>query len=310
MAEVLIVSRLVQFAAVIVVFGCGAFRLYGLGGDPTPTSANALTVFDAWFWRVATVGATVALLSALSLMLGVAANMAGTAAAALDPDTISKVMLGTSFGRVWCWHLFFALVLIGACLVPKVSWRMPAILVLSLLLLVSLGWVGHAVEGQGAARLVHQINQMVHLLAAGLWLGGLVPLAWLLARAQSRGEAWMSVARDVVPRFSQMGYAAVALLAATGAVNALLLVGNAEALVGTPYGRLLSLKILLFLAMVAVALSNRFRLLPRLQREAKASATAAALARSVLYEQGLGFAILMVVSVLGTWPPTIHHHGG
>jgi len=309
-AEVLIVSRLVQFAAVIVVFGCGAFRLYGLGGDPTPTSANALTVFDAWFWRVATVGATVALLSALSLMLGVAANMAGTAAAALDPDTISKVMLGTSFGRVWCWHLFFALVLIGACLVPRVSWRMPAIQVLSLLLLVSLGWVGHAVEGQGAARLVHQINQMVHLLAAGLWLGGLVPLAWLLARAQSRGEAWMSVARDVVPRFSQMGYAAVALLAATGAVNALLLVGNAEALVGTPYGRLLSLKILLFLAMVAVALSNRFRLLPRLQREAKASATAAALARSVLYEQGLGFAILMVVSVLGTWPPTIHHHGG
>ena len=309
MAEVLIVSRLVQFAAVIVVFGCGAFRLYGLGGDPTPTSANALTVFDAWFWRVATVGATVALLSALSLMLGVAANMAGTAAGALDPDTISKVMLGTSFGRVWCWHLFFALVLIGACLVPRVSWRMPAILVLSLLLLVSLGWVGHAVEGQGAARLVHQINQMVHLLAAGLWLGGLVPLAWLLARAQSRGEAWMSVARDVVPRFSQMGYAAVALLAATGAVNALLLVGNAEALVSTPYGRLLSLKILLFLAMVAVALFNRFRLLPRLQREAKASATAAALARSVLYEQGLGFAILMVVSVLGTWPPAIHHHG-
>ena len=309
MAEVLIVSRLVQFAAVIVVFGCGAFRLYGLGGDPTPTSANALPVFHAWFWRVATVGAIVALLSALSLMLGVAANMAGTAAAALDPDTISKVMLGTSFGRVWCWHLFFALVLIGACLVPRVSWRMPAILVLSLLLLVSLGWVGHAVEGQGAARLVHQINQMVHLLVAGLWLGGLVPLAWLLARAQSRGEAWMSVARDVVPRFSQMGYAAVALLAATGAVNALLLVGNAEALVSTPYGRLLSLKILLFLAMVAVALFNRFRLLPRLQREAKASATAAALARSVLYEQGLGFAILMVVSVLGTWPPAIHHHG-
>ena len=31
---------------------------------------------------------------------------------------------------------------------------------------------------------------------------------------------------------------------------------------------------------------------------------------SVLFEQGLGFAILAVVSVLGTWPPAIHHHGG
>jgi copper resistance protein D len=307
----LIVSRLLQFAAVIVVFGCGAFRLYGLGVDPTPTSTNALVTFDPWFWRVTTVGAIVALLSALSLLLATTANMAGSASAALDPDTIKKVLVATSFGRAWCWHLGFAVLAIGVCLAPRVHWRMPAILVLSFLLLVSLGWVGHAVEGLGLVGLVHPINQMVHLIAAGLWLGGLVPLAWLLGRARPRsGTAWISVARDVVPRFSQMGYAAVVLLAATGAVNTLLLVGSIQALVGTPYGRLLSLKILLFLAMVAVALFNRFRLLPRLRREAQASAAAAALARSVLFEQGLGFAILAVVSVLGTWPPAIHHHGG
>jgi putative copper resistance protein D len=310
-AEVLIVSRLLQFAAVIAVFGCGAFRIYGLGVDTTATAADALTTFDAWFWRVATFGSIVALLSALSLMLATTANMAGSAAAALKPDTISKVLVATSFGRVWCWHLMFAVLAIGVCLAPKARWRMPTILVLSLLLLVSLGWVGHAVEGQGVARLVHQINQMVHLLAAGLWLGGLVPLVWLLERARSAsGAAWISVAREVVPRFSQMGYAAVTLLAATGAVNTLLLVGSTQALVGTPYGRLLGLKILLFLAMVTVALFNRFRLLPRLRREAQASEVAVALARPVLFEQALGFAILAVVSVLGTWPPAMHHHGG
>ena len=311
MAEVLIVSRLLQFAAVIAVFGCGAFRIYGLGVDTTATAADALTTFDAWFWRVAMFGSIVALLSALSLMLATTANMAGSAAAALEHDTISKVLFATSFGRVWCWHLVFAVLSIGVCLASRARWRMPAILVLSLLLLVSLGWVGHAVEGQGVTGLVHQINQMVHLLAAGLWLGGLVPLAWLLERARSAsGTAWISVAREVVPRFSQMGYAAVALLAATGAVNTLLLVGSTQALVGTPYGRLLGLKILLFLAMVTLALFNRFRLLPRLRREARASEAAAALARSVLFEQGLGLAILAVVSVLGTWPPAIHHHGG
>ena len=310
MAEVLIVSRLLQFAAVIVVFGCGAFRLYGLGADTTPTYANALTIFDAWFWRVATVGAIVALLSALILVLGVTANMAGSAAAALDPNTIGKVLFGTSFGRAWCWHLVFAILAVGVCLVPKARWQMPVILVLSLLLLVSLGWVGHALEGEGAARLVHQINQMVHLLAAGLWLGGLVPLAWLLGRARSpSGAVWISVARDVVPRFSQMGYVAVALLAATGLLNTLLLVGSIHALVGTPYGRLLALKILLFLTMVVAALFNRFRLLPRLRREAQTSTAAAALARSVLCEQGVGLAILAVVSILGTWPPAIHTAG-
>jgi putative copper resistance protein D len=310
-AEVLIVSRLLQFAAVIVVFGCGAFRLYGLAFDTTTTSANALVAFDAWFWRVTIVGALVALLSGLSLLLAVTANMAGSATAALDPATISTVLFDTSFGRVWCWRLLFAFLLIGACLAPLARRRMPAILVLSLLLLVSLGWVGHAVEGQGVTSLVHQFNQMVHLLAAGLWLGGLVPLTWLLARARSpSGAAWISVARDVVPRFSQMGYAAVALLAATGAINTLLLVGSVEALAGTPYGRLLSLKILLFSVMVVLALINRFRLLPRLRREPPSSAPIGALARSVLFEQALGFAVLAVVSVLGTWPPGIHHHGG
>jgi putative copper resistance protein D len=307
----LIVSRLLQFAAVIVVFGCGAFRLYGLAFDTTTTSANALVTFDTWVWRVTIVGAIVALLSGVSLLLAVTANMAGSAAAALDPNTISTVLFDTSFGLVWCWRLLFAFLLIGACLAPLARRRMPAILVLSLLLLVSLGWVGHAVEGQGVARFVHQINQMVHLLAAGLWLGGLVPLTWLLERARSpSGAAWISVARDVVPRFSHMGYVAVALLAATGAINTLLLVGSVEALAGTPYGRLLSLKILLFLVMVVFALINRFRLLPRLRREPQPSAPLAALARSVLFEQALGFAVLAVVSVLGTWPPAIHHHSG
>jgi putative copper resistance protein D len=307
----LIVSRLLQFAAVIVVFGCGAFRLYGLAFDTTTTSANALVTFDTWVWRVTIVGAIVALLSGVTLLLAVTANMAGSAAAALDPNTISTVLFDTSFGLVWCWRLLFAFLLIGACLAPLARRRMPAILVLSLLLLVSLGWVGHAVEGQGVARFVHQINQMVHLLAAGLWLGGLVPLTWLLGRARSSsGAAWISVARDVVPRFSHMGYVAVALLAATGAINTLLLVGSVEALAGTPYGRLLSLKILLFLVMVVLALINRFRLLPRLRREPQPSAPLAALARSVLFEQALGFAVLAVVSVLGTWPPAIHHHSG
>jgi putative copper resistance protein D len=305
-AEALILSRLLQFAAVIVVFGCGAFRVYGLGLDPIQTSANALTTFDEWFWRVTIVGAIIAVLSAVSWMLATSASMAGSSAAALDPDTISKVLFGTRFGRVWCWHLVFAVIAIGVCLTPPARWRTPAILVLSLLLLMSLGWVGHAVEGQGPARLIHPINQMVHLLAAGLWLGGLVPLAWLLGRARSpSGKTWILVARDVVPRFSQMGYAAVALLAATGLLNTLLLVGSPLALVGTPYGRLLSLKILLFLAMVAVALFNRFYLLPQLRQQVASVATAA-LARSVLCEQGLGLAILAVVSVLGTWPPAIH----
>ena len=105
-----------------------------------------------------------------------------------------------------------------------------------------------------------------------------------------------------------MGYAAVAAIAVTGAINTVLLVGGFAALLETAYGRLLSLKILLYLAMVAIALCNRFRLMPRLA--ARQTGTESALYRSVVIEQAIGLAILAVISLLGTWPPPGpgHHH--
>jgi copper resistance protein D len=303
----LIFSRLLQFAAVIVVFGCGAFRVYGLGSHTAGAFPGALAAFDAWFGRVALVAAIVALLSALTLLLGVTGNMAGSTAAALDPDTIGAVLFDTSFGRVWCWHLLFAVLLLGACLAPLQRWRMTAILVLSLLLLISLGWVGHAAMDQGAAKLGHELNQMVHLLAAALWLGGLVPLAWLLRRVRRRrDDAGIALAHDAIRHFSHTGYVAVALIALTGAVNSLLLVGSFGTMYGTPYGRLLALKILLFLAMVVVAVINRFRLAPQISRNPSA---VGALCRTVTIELGLGLSILAVVSVLGTFPPASHGGG-
>ena len=109
--------------------------------------------------------------------------------------------------------------------------------------------------------------------------------------------------RDALRNFSHMGYVAVALIALTGAINTLLLVGSLDAMLGTSYGRLLAFKILLFLAMVAVALINRFRLAPRISREVSALR---ALGCTVAFEQGLGLAVLAIVSVLGTWPPALY----
>ena len=67
-------------------------------------------------------------------------------------------------------------------------------------------------------------------------------------------------------------------------------------------GRLLAFKILLFIAMVAVASVNRFRLAPRISDD---PAALRALRRTVALEQSLGLAVLAVVSVLGTWPPAL-----
>jgi putative copper resistance protein D len=62
-----------------------------------------------------------------------------------------------------------------------------------------------------------------------------------------------------------MGYAAVAVLIGSGLVNAWLLVGPPTRLLTTPYGQLLLVKVCLLTGMLALAVQNRFRLVPALQ---------------------------------------------
>jgi len=72
---------------------------------------------------------------------------------------------------------------------------------------------------------------------------------------------------------------------------------------GTPYGRLLARKILLFVAMVVVARINLFHLAPRTSGD---SGALRALDRTVALKQNLWFAGLAIVSLLGIWPPALY----
>jgi copper resistance protein D len=305
MEEALYACRFIQFTAAIVIFGAVAFQHYAIAGGAKPASSS-VAVFDAWVSQVTLAAAIAALVSGLAFLLCQSAAMSASPAAALDPAALSAILFETRFGRVWSGHLVIALILVLACLGR--SRRRPwAILILSLLLLASLAWIGHAAIEEGAAGIARELNQTVHLLAAGLWLGGLVPLGWLVRRVQTtQDDAGVTLARDAIRHFSQMGYAAVGLIALTGAINSLLLVGSLDGMVGTPYGRLLSFKILLFLVMVLAALVNRFRLVPRISSD---PASLGVLCRTVGLEQALGLAILAVVSILGTWPPAVHGGG-
>ena len=304
MGDALVIARFVHFAASIAAFGATAFGLYALDRPPGNPNTRAAARFDDWNLKLLRASAVLMLLSALAILPFVAARMAGNESAALDPATIGLALFDTGFGRVWCWHLTLTLVLLVSAVFA--GNRAALNLVWAALALATLGWVGHAAAGSGWAGFGRELNQSVHLLAAGLWLGGLVPLGWLLARARSDESIFAVLLRPALPAFSQMGYVAVALIAITGAVNTLILVGSLDALFGTDYGRLLSLKILLYLAMVGIALSNRFRLMPRLADRFEGANRA--LYRSVIVEQAIGIGILAVVSLLGTLPPPFMHH--
>jgi copper resistance protein D len=303
--DALVIARLVQFAAAMAAFGASAFRFYAVSWVPSDPGERVVARFDVWNRALLWISGLIMLLSGIAIVPLVAARMAGEESAAVDPATIETVLSATAFGHRWCLHLLFVLLLIVSAVIVR---RRPALnLPWAAFALASLGWVGHAAGASGWAGLGRELNQSIHLLAAGLWLGGLLPLGWLLGRARTGEEGFGAFGRHALPAFSQMGYAAVAAIAITGIVNTLILVGSVDALYATDYGQLLSLKLLLYLAMVAVASRNRFRLMPRFAD--KNGTAGSALYRSVLMEQAIGLGILAAVSLLGTWaPPFMHHH--
>jgi copper resistance protein D len=159
---------------------------------------------------------------------------------------------------------------------------------------------------------VHLVADVLHLLAAGVWVGGLLPLALLLARLDrvaDRGS--LATCAQVLRRFSNLGVLAVAALFASGLVNAWFLTDHMRGLIGTAYGQLVQIKIGLFLFMLGLAADNRLRLLPRIARTETRQSTQALrrLRRNTMLEIALGLGAIYVVGVLGLMPPAGHVHG-
>ncbi|MFJ8360753.1 copper resistance protein CopC [Streptomyces sp. NPDC093984] len=96
-------------------------------------------------------------------------------------------------------------------------------------------------------------SAVLHLLAMAVWLGGLAALVTVLQRTPGELPA------PAVARFSRLAFAAVAVLAATGAYQSWRGLGSLDALTSTPYGRLLVAKLAgVALLLTAAACSRRF----------------------------------------------------
>jgi putative copper resistance protein D len=192
------------------------------------------------------------------------------------------------------------LVVSALVLVPRSPGARLAALAGSAGALGSLAWTGHANDDEGLAAAAHRIADVAHLLTAGLWLGALPALARALG-PDLEGSTDRMV--DVVQRFSRVATAAVALLMASGAANAMLIMTGPIDLIATKYGRLLSFKLALAGAMLALAAVNRLQVTPALQG-ARSVAAARTLRRHCLLELALGVSVLAVVAVLGTISPS------
>ncbi|MBS0298244.1 MAG: copper homeostasis membrane protein CopD [Proteobacteria bacterium] len=299
----LVVARFTHYAALTLAFGAALFPLYAYGPDAGLRARAGRSMAG-----LMPACAAVALVSGLGWLAVSAATMADDPAAAVDPTTLRLILTEMDFGRIWAVRMALAALLVVASLwgrgTPGRLRLAPPLL--SGLLLVSVAATGHGISGPEGLGVWHGLADGAHLLAAGAWLGALVPLA-MLARPEpgATPDAVAELAR-MLARFSKVGYLAVATLVATGLVNAWLLVGSVEGLVATAYGRVLLVKLALFAAMLGFAAANRFKLTPALAGLAygdNARPLLGRLRRHVMAEQALGLMILAAVSLLGTLAP-------
>jgi putative copper resistance protein D len=302
----LILVRAVHFAATLTLAGALIFATAIAGpvlrrvDDKAACDRAACTLRVQLLW-IAWLGLALALLSALVWL---------TLVAAQTGEAVWTVLLHTTLGHAWLVRLVPAALLGAAlCWISPVQagaarWMIAALLAAAFTL--ALVHSGHAAATPGWFGTLHRTVDGLHLLAASAWLGGLLPLAPLLGAAR-RGAVPLATVRDVTLRFSALGVISVGTLVATGIANGWILAGGAPGLVGTEYGRLLLVKVALFLAMVAVAAINRRHLTPRLARvSASTQANGDALRpliRNCLVEATIGLAILFVIGALGTMPP-------
>jgi len=222
-----------------------------------------------------------------------------------------NVLFNTDFGNVWAARtvfaaLFGATLLLDAVGLNKFRASGALLTALAVAFVGTLAFAGHAAAGSDVVGAFHLGADILHLVAAATWLGALLPLAVLLSAAASQNDGFsMKIAQTATLRFSTLGIVSVATLVVTGIVNSWVLVGSVDALVTTDYGRLLSLKVVLFIVMLSVAAFNRLRLTPRLV-EGRSPVKHSALRQlrtNCLTEVGIGLVILFVVGVLGTLPP-------
>ena len=160
------------------------------------------------------------------------------------------------------------------------------------------GMIGHAGATAGGIGDGLIVSEFLHLAAAGLWLGALLPL-WFSLRLLPPADA-----TSVCERFSPIGLACVVVLSGTGLAQGLTLIGSVPALFGTSYGHIALIKIALFLLALVLAAFNRLWLTDRLATAG--SGARRHLSLSIGVETCAGLAIVVAAAAMASSVPAVH----
>ena len=205
-------------------------------------------------------------------------------------------LLSTSIGRALAWRALA----VGAAAVALIlaRWsgpRMRRVVLAGVALAALVAMAVHVAAGHAAAGRWPQTatvaTQLTHFAAVGIWLGG---LAALLVGVRGAPSVTKTAA---VRRFSTIAAAGLLVVAGTGMLRAVSELSSWAELGSTEYGRLLSAKIALLLAIASFGALNRWRSVPVVTTNLRP------LRRIAGCELAVATVALAATAMLGTLPP-------
>ncbi|GCE25708.1 copper resistance protein [Dictyobacter alpinus] len=218
------------------------------------------------------------LLANFGVLIGQGLSLSGGSwSQALSPETLQGLILHSRFGTYWLWRIaVLVLALLLAIFVSLQRERSRIInnalawinLILALALLIAMTLSGHAAAVSGDIQTFAILGDWLHLLAAALWIGGMLYLA-LIYLPILRHTPWAGRARillSTLAHYSPLAIAGVIIMAVTGPFNAVVHMESFEQLLTTAYGRALTVKTLLVVLLLVASAIHLLLYRPRLKK--------------------------------------------
>ncbi|MGQ0608161.1 MAG: copper resistance CopC/CopD family protein [Chloroflexota bacterium] len=173
-----------------------------------------------------------------ALLVSAAATMVAAGASGLEAGGIGEYLVGSRNGLLQVARGLVAAA--GGAALLLIAPRLAGVVAgaTGLAGIVLLVMAGHAAALPGAAPIA---GQVVHVLGAAVWIGGIVGLLGLAVRPTLLTPAPVPPMRSLMPRFSALALVSIGLVALTGVYAAFVQTGTLLD-VGTEYGRTLLMK--------------------------------------------------------------------
>lgn len=310
----IVLARWLNFAGIIMMIGTVAFRTLVV---PGVTGQGNVQNNGSFAYRATRGAAKLGLISAAVTLIAGIGRLYAQQAVVGDGVGI-RTILHSFWGQIWCVELALALL---ACLAFAIASSSHGVVgrdrawiaatMAALLLGATPSMSGHAM-GAPEHRSISVALDIVHVIAAGGWLGGLlvvtlvgVPLAVAVA-GDDGATGGVSLVAMLVNAFSPFALVFATAVVASGAVAAWLRIGSLAQLFHSAYGTVLLIKLGFVLLVLAGGAFNWLRMRSALSHREAGATAIGAFRRSAWLELSAGILVIVATAVLVATPPPIH----